>query len=178
MGQTDGTNVARVGALLLGLGYLAAGLVGFVTTGFTGFVEDTSEQLLGLDLNIFHNLVHLTIGAGLLVASQVRDVTITQGTLIGVGLFYVLAAVLGFIDYLQIISVNYGLAVDNFFHLATGSVALLFGLLGARQQNKSLRSTRGPGGMAVAAAGPRPIEERRAQWGDTGRQETYREETY
>ncbi|MDQ3720178.1 MAG: DUF4383 domain-containing protein [Actinomycetota bacterium] len=175
MGQTDGTNVARVGALLLGLGYLAAGLIGFVVTGFTGFVTDTDEQLLGLDLNIFHNLVHLTIGAGLLVASQVRDVTITQGTLIGVGLFYILAALLGFIDYLQIISVNYGLAVDNFFHLATGLTAFIFGVLGARQQSQELRRSRGPGAVAATAGGPRPIEERRAQW-DTSA--TYREETY
>lgn len=169
MGQgydSDSMNVARPAALLLGLGYVAAGVVGFVVTGFTGFVGDTDEQLLGLDLNIFHNVVHLAIGAGLAIASQMRDVAITQGVLIGVGLFYILAALLGFIDYLDILlSVNFELAVDNFFHLVTGLIAFIFGLIGARQLSKSLRP----------AEGPRPIEERRAQW-DTSA--TYREGTY
>ncbi|MDQ3587021.1 MAG: DUF4383 domain-containing protein [Actinomycetota bacterium] len=170
-GASDSMNVARVAALLLGLGYVAAGVIGFVVTGFTGFVEDTDEQLLGLDLNIFHNIVHLAIGAGLAIASQMRDVAITQGVLIGVGLFYILAALLGFIDYLQIISVNYSLSMDNFFHLITGLTAFIFGLIGARQLSQSLR----PGRMALAAEGPRPIEERRSQW---DKSETYREETY
>lgn len=163
-------NVAKVLALVLGLGYLGAGVVGFTVTGFSsGFVADTNASFLGLDLNIFHNVVHLGIGAGLLLASRMRDVSITQGVLIGVGLFYLLAAVLGFINYLQIISINSSLVLDNFFHLVTGSVALIFGLLGVRQHDDSLRGT------PVAAEGALPIEERRALW---DRDATYREETY
>ncbi len=164
----EGMNVARGAALVLGLGYVAAGLIGFIVTGFTGFITDTDEQLLGLDLNIFHNVVHLAIGASLMIASQVRDIAITQGVLIGVGLFYILAALLGFIDYLQIISVNYELSVDNFFHLFTGLTALIFGLIGGRQTQSARRH------VATAGGEPRPIEERRAQW-DQG---TYREEKY
>jgi hypothetical protein len=164
-------NVAKVAALLLGLGYLGAGVVGFAATGFTGFVANTDASLLGLDLNIFHNIVHITIGAGLIIASRMSDVTITQGVMIGVGLFYVLAALLGFINYLQIISISDSLALDNFFHLVTGATALIFGLLGARQQSESPRDTRGLRGPER----PRPIEERRAQWDS---EETYREEAY
>lgn len=162
-------NVARGAALVLGLGYVAAGLIGFIVTGFTGFITDTDEQLLGLDLNIFHNIVHIAIGGALLIASQLRDIAITQGVLIGVGLFYILAALLGFIDYLQIISVNYELALDNFFHLFTGLTALVFGLIGARQTQSARRP------VAMAGEGPRPIEERRAMWDRSG---TYREERY
>ncbi len=167
--QDTGGNVARVLALVLGLGYLVGGVVGFASTGFTGFVEDTGEQLLGLDLNIFHNIVHVAIGAGLILVSRMRDVSITQGVLMGVGLFYLLAAVLGFIDYLQIISINRPLALDNFLHLVTGATALIGGLLGVRQHDRSLRETDTYGG------GTRPIEERRAQWDS---EDTYREEEY
>lgn len=139
LASTDRRNAARVVALLLGLGYVAAGVVGFAFTGFTGFVANTGESLLGFDLNIFHNLVHLSIGAGLIVASRMRDVSITQGVLIGVGLFYLLAALLGFLNDLQIISINDALAADNFLHLVSGSTALIFGLVGVRQHDKSLR---------------------------------------
>lgn len=167
--SNEGQNVARVFALLIGLGYVAAGVIGFAVTGFTGFVADTDETFLGFfDLNIFHNIVHLAIGAGLVAASRARDVSITQGVLIGVGLFYLLAALLGFIDYLQIISIDDSLSFDNFFHLITGGMALLFGLIGVRQ---AMESPRGP----VGPAGPRPIEERRAAWDSEA---TYREEAY
>lgn len=174
---SEGMNAARLFALVLGLGYLGAGAVGFFETGFaSGFVADTNARLLGFDLNIFHNVVHVAIGLGLLVAWRASDVTITQGVLIGVGLFYVLAAILGFINYLQIISINDSIVVDNFFHAITGAIALTFGLVGAKQQNDSMREAVVPGGAAMAADGPLPIEERRALWDEGG--ETYREETY
>ena len=167
-GSTAG-NAARIFALVFGLGYVAIGVVGFVSTGFTGFVQDTNEDLLGFDLNVFHNIVHLAIGAALVVASQLRDVAITQGVLIGVGLFYVVAALLGFIDYLQIISIDSHLAADNFLHLFSGLAATVFGLIGVRQQDRAAGPPPG------RREGPRPLEERRALW-DTGH--TYREETY
>jgi len=169
-------NVAKLVALVLGLGYVAGGVIGFAITGFTGFVANTDETFLGFfDLNIFHNIVHLGIGAGLIIASRMRDSTITQGVLIGVGLFYLLAAVLGFLNYLQIISINTSLSFDNFFHLLSGAVALIFGLLGVRQQDDSLHDTRPGTGGRPAGEGPLPIANRRAQW---DRDETYREEAY
>ena len=98
--------LVRAFAFFLGLGYVIFGLVGFIETGFTGFAVDTNEQLLIFDINVFHNIVHLAIGAGLLLASRMRDVAVTQGVVIGVGLFYVVAALLGFTNDLQIISIN------------------------------------------------------------------------
>jgi ABC-type transport system involved in multi-copper enzyme maturation permease subunit len=138
-------NVARLFALAIGLGYVAAGVVGFAVTGFTGpVVLNTDDALLGFfDLNIFHNIVHLAIGLGLIVAWRVRDVAITQGVLIGVGLFYLVAAGLGFLNYLQLISINSSLSFDNFFHLLTGVVALIFGLIGVRQQDDSVPAMAG-----------------------------------
>jgi len=145
---TDSKNVARVFALLLGVGYVAAGVAGFFVTGFTGFVANGDATLLGFDLNIFHNIVHLAIGGALIIASRLRDVAITQGILIGVGLFYLVAAGLGFLNYLQIISINEELAADNFLHLFSGGTALIFGLIGVRQQSQSLRRTGAPAGAA------------------------------
>ncbi len=171
--SADRGNVARIAALVIGLGYVAAGVVGFTETGFTGFVANTDESFLGFfDLNIFHNIVHLAIGVGLVIASRMSDITITQGVLIGVGLFYALAAVLGFLNYLQIISINSSASFDNFFHLLTGVVALLFGLLGVSQQDDS---PRGGTRATTATDEPLPLEDRRAQW-DTN--ETYREKAY
>ncbi len=170
--STGGENVVKVVALLLGISYVAAGVIGFTVTGFTGFVAETDEQFLGFfDLNIFHNIVHLAIGVGLIIASRMRDVSITQGVLIGVGLFYLLAAVLGFLNFLQIISINTSLSFDNFFHLLTGLVALIFGLIGVRQQDDSVRAADTP----VRSDETRPIDERRAAWDREG---TYRERTY
>lgn len=175
--STGPRNAARGLALVIGLGYVAAGVIGFAVTGFTGgFVSNTNETFLGFfDLNIFHNIVHLAIGAGLIIASRMSDVTITQGVLIGVGLFYILAAVLGFLNYLQLISINTSLSFDNFFHLASGGAALIFGLIAVRQQEGSLRQTRGPTDPGGPADGAQPIEQRRGQW---DREETYREESY
>ncbi len=176
LGSTGGSNVARAVALVLGLSYVAAGVIGFVVTGFTGpVVLNTDDQLLGFfDLNIFHNIVHLAIGAGLIVASQMRDLSITQGCS-SAGLFYALAALLGFLNYLQLISINSGLSFDNFFHLLTAAVALIFGLIAVRQQDEASRERETRAGMPVPAGGPAPIEERRGLW-DT--EDTYREERY
>ncbi len=168
---STGGNVARAVALVLGLSYVAAGVIGFVVTGFSGpFSLNTDDKLLGFfDLNIFHNVVHLAIGGGLIIASRMRDVAITQGSLIGVGLFYTLAALLGFLNYLQLISINSGLSFDNFFHLLTAAVALIFGLIGVRQQDEAPTTARRGRGE------PLPLDERRAQW---DKEETYREKAY
>lgn len=164
-------NVSRTIALVLGLGYVVIGLVGFAVTGFTGFVENTDETLLGFDLNVFHNIVHVAIGAGLLLAASVRYSDITQGVVIGVGLFYILAAVLGFLNELQIISINDELAADNFLHAISGLALFVFGVLGVRRQDEEadrVRPTYMPASLSAGApgtrGGPLPIEERRALW--------------
>jgi len=168
----EGENVSKAFALGFGVFYLAVGLIGFTVTGFTGFTAETKEELLGFDLNVFHNIVHLTIGLALVLASTLKDETVTQGVVIGVGLFYIVAAVLGFANYLQIISIDASLVIDNFFHLISGSAALAFGLLGAQRQHRSLResgSLEETGSLPQASAasgarGPLPIEERRQMW--------------
>lgn len=132
-------SIARLGAGAVGVGYILAGVVGFFVTGFDGFVANTDEALIGFDLNPFHNIVHLVIGGGLLaVAVFPPQAAIAEGALIGGGLVYLLAAFLGFVNHLQILSIDAPLAPDNFLHLVSGSAALLIGMLGALQARASL----------------------------------------
>jgi hypothetical protein len=99
-------NIARPIALVLGVVYLAAGVFGFAVTGFHGFVTSGGSSIAGLHLNEFHNIVHIGIGAILVVASRVPDATMTQGILLGVGVLYVAATLLGFLGKLPIIAVQ------------------------------------------------------------------------
>ena len=168
----EGENLSKAFAVGFGVFYIAIGLIGFAVTGFEGFTADTDEQLLGLDLNVFHNIVHVAIGLGLVLAATARDETVTQGVVIGVGLFYAVAALLGFLDYLQIISINGHLSLDNFLHLFSALAALGFGLFAAQRQHRSLAESgsleeTGSLPRASAARGarePLPLEERRQMW--------------
>ena len=133
-----GQDVARPFALIVGVVYLAAGLIGFAVTGFDqNIVSPHGHALIGFALNPFHNLIHVAVGVILIVVSQVRDSTITQGVLIGGGLVYLAAALLGFLDRLQIIAIHGGGAPDNFLHLFSGLAALLVGVLTSMQQSRS-----------------------------------------
>ena len=131
----QGRNITQVFALVVGVVYLLVGVVGFAVTGFTGLTTDGTDKLIGFDLNVFPNVVHLAIGAGFIVVSRLRDPTITQGVVIGGGLVYVLAALLGFLNELQILSIDTEFAADNFLHLFSGVAAVLFGVVGARQSD-------------------------------------------
>jgi len=134
MSSSSDHNIARPVALVLGVVYLAAGVIGFAVTGFHGFVTPGGSSILGLHLNVFHNLVHIGIGAILVVASRVPDAAITQGILFGVGILYVAATLLGFLGKLPIIAVTSAGNGDNFLHLVSASVAIFGGLAGAVQQ--------------------------------------------
>jgi hypothetical protein len=130
-------NIARPIARVLGVVYLAAGLIGFAVTGFHGFVTSGGSSIIGLHLNVFHNIVHIGIGAILIVASRLPDAPMTQGILLGVGLVYVVATIVGFLGKLPIIAVTTAGNGDNFLHLASAAVAILGGLAGARQQREA-----------------------------------------
>ncbi len=127
--EGSGMGFARTGALLVGVVYLAAGLIGFAVTGVNGFITNGDDVLLGFDINGMHNVVHAGIGIYLIFVSQLGT-AITEGALIGGGLVYLLAAFLGFADEsnLNILSIDGELGSDNFLHLVSGSAALAIGL--------------------------------------------------
>lgn len=123
-------SIAHLGAALVGVVYVAIGVVGFAITGVGAFVQDTGDDILGFDLNPFHNVIHLTVGAYLLLVTRLSREA-AEGALIGGGIVYLVAAFLGYDERLQILSISSAGAADNFLHLGSGAAALGIGLLSA-----------------------------------------------
>jgi hypothetical protein len=135
--SSSDSNIARPIALIFGIVYLFVGILGFAVTGFHGLVTSGGSSIAGLHLNIFHNLVHIAIGAILIIASRAPDATITQGVMLGVGIVYVAATLLGFLGRLPIIAVTTAGNGDNFLHLASAVILLFGGLAGAAEQHSA-----------------------------------------
>lgn len=141
--MTGNNSLAAKVALLMGAGYVGIGIIGFVVTGFGNFTQNTGDSIIGFSVNPAHNLVHLVVGTLLLAVSRF-SAPVTEGGLMGVGLFYVVAFVIGFVDTaplnvgdsvdsLTIISMKGSGDLENFNHLLNGLVALLAGLLSSTQ---------------------------------------------
>lgn len=137
--MTGNNSLAAKVSLLLGIGYVGIGIIGFCVTGFSNFTQNTNDSIIGFQVNPAHNLVHMVIGAFLLVMSQF-SAPITEGALMGVGLFYIVAFVIGFVDTtpiqvgdkvdsLTIISMKGSGDLENFNHLFNGVIALAAGLV-------------------------------------------------
>ncbi len=143
---------AQLYALLFGLVLLAVGILGFIADSSfgTGSNVDGSDFII-FEVNGWHNIVHIAVWLILIGASMPQDAAINSGVLIGGGLVYILAAFLGFINHLQILSINNTLAPDNFLHLVSGVLAVTVGLLGARDPVLERGTTE-----ADTLAGPAP----------------------
>jgi len=133
---------ARV-ALAGGVFYVGIGIIGFFVTGFGNFTQNTGDTLIVFSINPAHNIVHLVVGTFLLAMSRF-SAPVTEGALMGVGLFYVVAFVIGFVDTtpltigesvdsLTIISMKGSGDLENFNHLFFGLVALISGLVSSAQ---------------------------------------------
>lgn len=113
-------------AVLFGVVYLLVGVVGFFVTGDVGFTSETGDATLLLELNPLHNIVHLAIGAVLLIggfagAGAAKSVNMLIGAVllvVGVAGFFVSGS-------LNILALN---AADNLVHIVTGVLALAVAL--------------------------------------------------
>jgi hypothetical protein len=126
---------------LIGAFYVLIGVVGFFVTGFSNFVENTNDSLIGFSINPFHNLVHLAIGAFLILMASNKNKAVGEGATMGVGLFYVVAFVIGVYatDNLTIISMHgYG-DLENFNHLVNGVLLLSIGLISSGQTQAMMK---------------------------------------
>jgi len=122
---------AKVG-VAFGAFYVVLGLIGFGVTGFGGALTgEHDDAILGITINQFHNIVHFGIGAFLVVMSLQKNDAAAEGAVMGVGLFYVVAFLLGVMnsDNLTIIGMRGQADPANFFHLLSGVTLLLVGLL-------------------------------------------------
>lgn len=136
-----GTLAARVG-VAFGAFYVALGIVGFFITGFGGALTgEHGDDILGVSINQFHNLVHIGIGLLLLVMSLQKNDAAAEGTVMGVGLFYVVAFVIGVInsDNLTIIGMRGADDPANFFHLISGGTLLVVGLLSSAATAQAMK---------------------------------------
>lgn len=118
-------------ALVIGAVYLLIGVVGFfVANEFTK--GSAGDELIIFRLNHLHNIIHVVLGVGWLVASRTAAAAKSINLLFGVVLLVV--AVLGFtaIDLVHILlNIVEGSDPDNFLHLVTGALAVYFGTAGA-----------------------------------------------
>jgi len=116
---------------LIGAFYVLIGVAGFFSTGFGNFFQQTDDSLIGFSINPFHNVVHLAIGAFLIIMALNKNKAVGEGAIMGVGLFYVVAFVIGVIDgeNLSILSMSGVGDLENFNHLINGVTLLVLGLL-------------------------------------------------
>lgn len=141
-------------ALALGVVYLLVGVVGFFVTGFGDVVGDGDKALLGFDLNPFHNVVHLVIGAVLIAAARSEPAGVAAGVTLGTGAVLLIAAGAGFTNNMQLLSIDSATAADNGLHLVTGVAAVLFGVFG---ESRRVAPATAPA-TAARAADLRPME--------------------
>ncbi|GAA1715433.1 DUF4383 domain-containing protein [Isoptericola hypogeus] len=130
----------RLLATVFGIVYLLVGLAGFAVTSGVGFAATEGKDLLLFEVNPLHNIVHLGVGAALLVAS--RSVRAAKGVNVTIGAVYLLVGVLGLFlvgTGANIIALN---GADNVLHLASAILLLGVGLAADRET--------APGAAAVA----------------------------
>ncbi|MDQ3850488.1 MAG: DUF4383 domain-containing protein [Actinomycetota bacterium] len=130
-------SLAQQVALVVGVVYIAIGLLGFVFTGFGYLMADHGDKFLGIvEINPFHNIFHLLVGIYLAIVSQ-ADTSVTEGALIGGGLVFVLAFILGVTNSLQILSMDTPSVGANVLHIVTGIAALVVGLASATRTSSA-----------------------------------------
>ena len=124
---------AQLYALLVGATLVAAGLIGFLYNASFAVGDDVPrDAVLGiLDVNAWHNLVHLATGA--LGLAVLRSVAASRAYALGLGAVYLLVAVWGFVlgdggVILNLIPIN---TEDNVLHLLLALAGLAAGAVSA-----------------------------------------------
>jgi Domain of unknown function (DUF4383) len=120
----DRRSPAQVYALVFGVVLTVAGIIGFFWSASFGSPGDVDAVLGILDVNAWHNLVH--IATGLLGLAAIGSYAFSRSYALGLGLVYVAVAIWGFIigdgeSILGFIPVN---TEDNVLHLLIGIAGL------------------------------------------------------
>jgi hypothetical protein len=130
------TSPNRLLATVFGIVYVLIGIAGFFVTSGVGFFDTPGGLLLGIfEVNIFHNVAHLLIGAALLVAglSGVRPAKTVNAV---VGTAYLLLGIVGLFivgSAFNILAIN---GADNVLHFGSAVLLLAVGL-GAERTSRS-----------------------------------------
>lgn len=122
------TSPNRLLATVFGAVYVLVGALGFTVTSGGGFFSTEGGLLLGLfQVNIFHNVAHLLIGAALLIAG-LSSVNAAKTVNSVIGAAYLVLGLAGLFligSALNILALN---AADNVLHFASAVVLLAVGL--------------------------------------------------
>ena len=124
----DQQSPARLYAGLVGATLVVAGIVGFFYSSDFGSPGNVDAVFGILDVNGWHNVVHILTGVvGLLAASAYSSSRVYA---IGLGIIYILVAIWGFIigsgdSILSIVPVN---TEDNILHLLIGISGIAAGM--------------------------------------------------
>jgi hypothetical protein len=116
----------QLAALVVGAAYALIGVIGFFVTGLDDFFGHHSDELLGFQINPFHNLVHVVVGlAGIALARTLagaRTYGFALGIAYGAAFVYGLFAVGESWDFL---SLNWP---DNVLHLVSAAIGFAIAL--------------------------------------------------
>jgi hypothetical protein len=116
----------RLIGAIFGIVYLLVGVAGFFVTTNVSFAATAGEPLVVFDVNPLHNIVHLLVGAALLVGSRtVRSAKAVNSTVGGV---YLLVGIVGLFlvgSSANILALN---GADNVLHFASAILLLGVGL--------------------------------------------------
>lgn len=125
-------------ALVIGGIYTLIGLLGFLVTGFSGFVRPEGGLLLGFEVNPLHNLVHLIIGLAGIAMWRPLSRAVTYGWLLAIGYGAVFIYGLATADSNEpanFLALNYA---DNMLHLVTALAGLVVALWIVRRPRTSV----------------------------------------
>ena len=128
-GSSTAKTPAQTFALVLGIIYLAVGILGFFVTGFDNFFKETGETLILFPVNPMHNVVHLLLGAIWLAASRTHAAA--KSANMGIGIALLLVFLLGLFGALEWLAIDSGISADNILHLVSGAASVYFGTAGA-----------------------------------------------
>ncbi len=126
----------RLIGVVFGAVYILVGLLGFTVTSGFGFFSTSGGLLLGIfEVNAFHNVAHLLIGAALIIGGMVstRAAKAVNGT---VGAAYLLLGIAGLFlvgTALNVLALN---SADHVLHFAS-AVVLLGTALGTDKRTRA-----------------------------------------
>lgn len=130
----------RIVAVVFGAVYLLIGILGFFATSGVGFFDPEGGLLLGIfEVNIAHNVVHLVIGAVLLITG-LRTVPAAKAANTAVGAVYLLVGIIGLFivdSPANILAIN---AADNVLHFGSAIILLGVGLGLERDRHGATRT--------------------------------------
>lgn len=119
-------------AFIFGAIFLVLGMVGFRVSGGHHAIGSTGGHLIGLfQVNLLHNVVHMTIGV-LMIVAAVAGTRSAKVVDMLVGVIYLATGVLGLFaagTSLNVLALN---GADTALHLAIGALMLAIGLLADR----------------------------------------------